>query len=1114
MVPMVFKKTCLLGILLSLLIVSVHAQPNPYGLPRIHNYHFSETGGGEQNWSIVQDFRGVIYVGNQSNGILEYDGSSWRTIPVPGDVTVRSMVSGNDGWVYVGLEGDFGRLEPDQGGDMHFRSLVDSALLPMSPEVRFWNTYYVEDKVYFCSREGIYVFDPLAEESTLIQTPEFSFLSFMVHQDLFLGNYENGLMKYDGKEFVPIPGGAFFKEKNISGLEAFVDSQYLVATFDQGLFLLDVESGKIDSTFISPALKETLATAVVINLQIWDNRIFAGTAFEGLFVLDRQGHIIETLSEFNGLIDNAMADILLPDTEQGSKSLWIAHWKGISRVDINSPFRSVSVGPGRMGFGGVNTGELITNITEFQGQLYVSTLGGLQRMSTNPQRPGFRPFRGIRGDIHDLQVLEPVPGKKYLLAIRNDRTFVLDENLDVYSLDAGGQKLLTDPENPGIFYTGKDYLTRFQYGMGQWKEDLKVELEDEAMQMSLDKEGYIWITTRSGLLRLDLSEDGPDRMISYDEGIGLPDMNNLILCSDPLSRDLLVGTSEGIYHYDYRLDTMYYDSLFNQPLPEGRNRIAALHRGSEGLYWFSFENQFQGWVILGARRSRSGFEVIYDRSFRTLSQTVPTNTFFTDDNRELWFSKSNQLFHFDPSLADEAEEPFDLLIREVRIAEDSILFHGTNFIQEASGQLRPHSQQSEAAIPSLKYQYRDIEFQWSSPYFQHERRIQYSYFLEGFSNRWSNWDRNRSAKFTNLPHGVYKMQVKARNIYGDESPVASYTFSISRPWYATFLAISLYLLLIASLTVSIVRYTRQLKRRAVLLERQNKEIELQKTELEQLNEEITSQRDEIEAQRDSLTAQKELIGKQKNALTDSIYYAKRIQDAVLPADEVLRFLLPKHFVFYRPRDIVSGDFYWVDKKDETVWIAVADCTGHGVPGAFMSMLGISLLNEISGQYSGQPTNEIMDELRDQVISSLGQTGDKYEARDGLEMGLVAINTRTREVQFTGAMHNLVTFQQGKMVIIKGDRMPVGIHTESSTLFSVSNLKLERGDALYLFSDGYADQFGGEHRKKYGSVRLKSLLKKLQNNIMHDQKEAITKEFETWKGEEEQIDDVLVVGIKL
>jgi serine phosphatase RsbU (regulator of sigma subunit) len=284
--------------------------------------------------------------------------------------------------------------------------------------------------------------------------------------------------------------------------------------------------------------------------------------------------------------------------------------------------------------------------------------------------------------------------------------------------------------------------------------------------------------------------------------------------------------------------------------------------------------------------------------------------------------------------------------------------------------------------------------------------------------------------------------------------------------------------------------------------------------LENLNEEITAQRDEIEAQRDSISDQKELINRQKNAMTDSIHYARRIQDAVLPAKEVMRFLLPKHFVFYRPRDIVSGDFFWVDKKDETIWIAVADCTGHGVPGAFMSMLGISLLNEISSKYSGRATNEIMDELRDQVIASLGQTGDRYEAKDGMEMGLVAINTQTREVQFTGAMHNLHIFHKGELVILKGDRMPVGIHSEGSTMFSSQSMKLDRGDTLYLFSDGYADQFGGDLRKKFGSMRLKKLLSDLQNNIMHDQKEAIKREYEEWKGEEEQIDDVLLVGIKL
>lgn len=156
----------------------------------------------------------------------------------------------------------------------------------------------------------------------------------------------------------------------------------------------------------------------------------------------------------------------------------------------------------------------------------------------------------------------------------------------------------------------------------------------------------------------------------------------------------------------------------------------------------------------------------------------------------------------------------------------------------------------------------------------------------------------------------------------------------------------------------------------------------------------------------------------------------------------------------------------------------------------------------------------MDELRDQVITALGQTGDKYEARDGMDMGLLAINTKTREIQFTGANQHLYTYQKGELVVSRGDPMPVGIHSGGGILFKSHTLKLERGDSIYLFTDGYRDQFGGEQRKRFGSVRLKALLTELQSNIMLDQREALIKAYDDWKGDEEQIDDVLMIGIKL
>jgi len=505
---------------------------------------------------------------------------------------------------------------------------------------------------------------------------------------------------------------------------------------------------------------------------------------------------------------------------------------------------------------------------------------------------------------------------------------------------------------------------------------------------------------------------------------------------------------------------------------------------------------------------------VYDRVFRALSSRSPTDVIYTDSHDQLWFAKSNQLFHFDESRVPETMDTMKVLFRQVSITGDSVIFYGTNYRMDASGHIQPLDEQDQKDQPDLKHTFRDVEFSWSAPYYTQERQIRYSYYLDGFSGEWSEWSRARSVKINNLKHGRYIMRVKARNAYGDESPAAAFAFTILRPWYATVVAIFIYIVLIASLVVFVILYTRNLKSRAELLEKQNREIELQKKELENLNEEMTAQRDEIEAQRDSLSDQKELINKQNKAITDSIHYARRIQDAVLPADEVMRYLLPKHFVFYRPRDIVSGDFYWVDKRDETVLIAVADCTGHGVPGAFMSMLGISLLNEVLSTYGDRPTNEIMDEVRDQLIAALGQTGDKYEAKDGMDMALVAIDTTNRTIQFTGANQHLYTFQDGELVVIKGDPMPVGIHEHSSTLFTAHTLQLKRGDTLYLFSDGYADQFGGEKRKKFGTARLKNLLTRLQRNIMHDQKEALVKEFDTWKGQEEQIDDVLMIGIKV
>jgi CheY-like chemotaxis protein len=282
--------------------------------------------------------------------------------------------------------------------------------------------------------------------------------------------------------------------------------------------------------------------------------------------------------------------------------------------------------------------------------------------------------------------------------------------------------------------------------------------------------------------------------------------------------------------------------------------------------------------------------------------------------------------------------------------------------------------------------------------------------------------------------------------------------------------------------------------------------------LEQSNLQITEQKQEIELQRDLATSQKKKI-------TDSIYYAQRIQSAVLPPISLIEKVLPEHFIFYRPRDIVSGDFYWMTEKDGIIIFAAVDCTGHGVPGAFMSMLGVAFLNEIVNKITFNKhirsfhANEILNQLRENVIDSLHQTGKATETKDGMDMALCVIDFENRHLQFAGAHNPLYIIRNGELKQIDADKMPIGIYKTSNIPFTNHEMTLEKGDLLYIFSDGYYDQFGGDRNTKMFSANFRKLLLDIHQKPMTVQKQSIQEHFDEWKGNCEQVDDVMVIGFK-
>jgi sigma-B regulation protein RsbU (phosphoserine phosphatase) len=256
------------------------------------------------------------------------------------------------------------------------------------------------------------------------------------------------------------------------------------------------------------------------------------------------------------------------------------------------------------------------------------------------------------------------------------------------------------------------------------------------------------------------------------------------------------------------------------------------------------------------------------------------------------------------------------------------------------------------------------------------------------------------------------------------------------------------------------------------------------------------------------------IEQQRKNITDSIQYASRIQSALMLPSEELDRLLPTHFILNKPKDIVSGDYYWVSHKNNSMIVAVADCTGHGVPGAFMSIMGINFLSEIVSKREIFKANEILNELREHLIRSLGQTGHRDETRDGMEMALCIVDLESNQLQFSGAFRPLYIFRNKELIEIKGDRMPIGIYNEEVVSFTNKEMKVQDNDVFYLFTDGYVDQIGGPDRKTYKSRKFKKLLREIHLKPLKEQKSILEKEHLAWRSKIEQIDDILIMGIRI
>ncbi len=452
----------------------------------------------------------------------------------------------------------------------------------------------------------------------------------------------------------------------------------------------------------------------------------------------------------------------------------------------------------------------------------------------------------------------------------------------------------------------------------------------------------------------------------------------------------------------------------------------------------------------------------------------------------IWIPTNNGALHINPDFLPINSRRPPIYIQRVIIDNDI-------FLQPSEVTVHPNQQRLTIDFTALSF---------SVP-----KKIKFKYKLEGFDKDWIiTKDNKREAIYTNLPSGTYTFQVIAANndgIWNNEG--ASLKVIVKPHFYQTVWFISLVILVLAAGVWAII--TTRTKRIAMKAQELEQIIKLRTAELSSTNEELIAQQQVVDERN-------KIIEQQNNNIISSITYAKRIQVAMLPTSEYINRLLPESFILFLPRDIVSGDFYWIAEQSEKVIVATVDCTGHGVPGAFMSLIGNDMLNKVILDYSITKSNLILDVLNEEITNILKQR--ETDNRDGMDMNIWIWDKKNNTVEFAGAKNPLIYIQNGELHEIKADKISIGGNTDNKKTkeYTRNAIKIDSPTVLYTFSDGYQDQFGGEQDKKFMKGKLKTLLLEIHKLPMEEQNQILKDKFEEWKKESAQVDDVLVLGARI
>jgi serine phosphatase RsbU (regulator of sigma subunit)/ligand-binding sensor domain-containing protein len=1052
------------------------------GLPHILNYSAKQHKAHDQNWCIVQDSLGLIYIGNNI-GLLIFDGIEFDFIPF--ESIIYSLGKDEQGNIYYGGDGDFGILKQNETGKLVLHSLLSLVPQGFNSFAEVWSVKCFNDQILFSTKEHIYSYKN--NKITIIKPSKGSGIHkcFDLKSNYLVREFEGGFSYLVNNKLNFIKGSEVFAETMVDFVQE-IGNTIFIGTRKNGFYEmewnpkvnpLECKIKPINFPISSHFQEGELYHGILLS----NGNLCFATKNDGIFISDQQGNMLEHYTKEKGFLDNRVWYVF----EDKNKNLWAASNKGISMIDYLTPIRQYNSIQGLSGS--------INNVNVIDDKLYINSDLGLFEgveskeglfFNAHPyfKNPSFNISKFSKNGENDLIVAT----KTGLTAIRKNNIIPIEEGIEFYTS-------LQCAKNPEILVAaGKNIITIYKFENKQYNLLTEFEYPSQFRCIIENEKGEVFISgNNKALVKVNPSNGASSffELIPLKIPIEIKSENFIF----QLKNKMFIGSANGIYEIiqEGKQINFVKSDFFPPDFQNDHNYIFRAYVDHHENFWLAYDYSVRIGVIAQFKKNEKK-EYSFNNLWFNKFQGIQKNGFCEDQKGNLWIATNEGLLKYNTNEVIHYKNDFPVFIKKITLKNDSSFSLIRGVIPEILKN-------------KLPFQLNGISFQFSVANFTGVEDLMFSSRLLPIESNFSEWTIVRTKDYNYLPEGSYTLEVKSKDIFNNISKVKKYTFEIAPPWYRSNLAYIVYFILGIALVYLLIKYnTKRLRAINDLLEKTVKE----------RTHELWEERDKLH--------------EANLEITDSINYAKIIQQSILPDVKDFKQAFKDSFIYFKPRNIVSGDFYWFNLLGNNKKLAAnlnqhiivaADCTGHGVPGAFMSMIGSEKLNQSIAEISDLTPANILSFMNQKIKDSLKQEDGNSQSKDGMEISLCFLDLDTNILTFAGANRPLWIYRKGckleDVEIIKPTKAGIAGHTRADQVFEETEIQLFPGDTIYMFTDGAPDQFGGPKNKKLTTKGFRQLLFDIQSQNMEQQGKAIHGYYRSWMGNNnEQVDDILIMGIRI